>query len=396
MKLTTTETRLLGAAALTASVMMGTPALAVPPAGCQVATPGGPTVTVPCNASGAIPGGAPGLSSPFEVVETSFEGRVVDADGTLISYRDPQLTSSSIYDVANGTTVHVPGTYRVLVDAAAELATYTSGDELYVLDLATGVTANTGLPYEAVDIEYPYVLWGVRECDVSPICNLDGDDWRNEWISGWYDVVTGQSEMIFGDGTYGEYGGGAFRAVGVDAGVVAMDAPEHQLGYDFEGDGVLDPNHRVIALHDIPTGSVVQTTIPTGWLGLFDADDGLLVHSGVLHPNGTPELQIYDTVTQTSTHVAGPPPTVPDLEDGTLAWAWWSRQNPNDPVTWGIRVYDVATGATVESPDTGASGVEVANRDLIAFTLREAYERRDINGDGDLRDEFVAYLNRLP
>lgn len=215
---------------------------------------------------------------------------------------------------------------------------------LHVHDHATGVTTNTGLattslPYAAGNL-IPLL---VSESGQGVDLNGDGDT-ADDVIHFWNRT----------SGTAVNLGAALRRLTPPEERLIALTVCELDQSEDWNGDG--DGYDEVLVLYDRVTGAFVNTGLD----------------AGVVHLDGTLALLLVDEKEQGNLDLNG---------DG----------DKNDFV---FHLYDVATATTTNLGLAGGGGSANSVGGTTLFTVNEAAQRQDLNGDGDQLD-LVAHLLEL-
>lgn len=271
---------------------------------------------------------------------------------------------------------------------------------LHVYDSASGRTVNLGLAGMHVDIaEVGRPLPLLVEESEQHGRDLNGDGDARDEVLHLYDPVSGTSVNV----------GLALGFLELDGGRVAVAVDEFAQGErDLNGDG--DTEDRVLHLYDVVSGATVNVGLAVIGSVSFDLEGDLVAARVHESDQGQTDLNgdgdDYDDVLFVVNAANGATVNVGLsvdevlLENGRVIFEVEEYSQHADLDGDGdigdesvLHVYDVASGTTVNTGLTRRSGILsfVAEGDLVAVTVSES-PLRDLNGDGDKRDEDVLHL----
>jgi len=260
---------------------------------------------------------------------------------------------------------------------------------IHVYDATTGITTNLGLASFSVDTGDNFVAFPVFESDHG---DLNGDTDTTDIVMHVYDATTGVINNL-------GLAGSSFLAKG---NLVAFPVSESSQGIDLNGDG--DTNDSVLHVYDATTGLTDNLGLDNAGFEIYGNFVALSVsevrHGADLNGDADTDdnvLHVYDATTGLTdnlglaSNVSNHGSTAEVNGNLVEFYVSESKQNADlngdgDTDDTVPHVYDATTGITTNLGLSTLSFTLLANGNLALFSIHEATQGADLNGDGDTDD----------
>lgn len=241
--------------------------------------------------------------------------------------------------------------------------------------------------------------------------DLNGDGDTSDNLLAYYDIATGS--VTYTKEEPHRLNG---ESKAISGSIITYIVYEWNVGQDYNGDG--DKYDFILAYYDISTDTVTYTSEQPFWSygNSFDISENIITfiaseRSSGRDLNGDGDrydvvLAYYDIFSGTVTYTKEQPYYIygnsPTISEGVIAYIANEIKLARDSNGDGdmmdnvLAYYDISTGSatyTAEQPYVAGGNCLDISGSIISYLINEYDVGRDLNADGDMMDNLLAYYN---